>query len=235
MCLWEWGNWCNWLLERSGWSWPTSGESQVWRSTGRPATGWTLCPRHRGWIHYARGTGVGGCLCVPVSQGGYIKTKSEAAALATHMFRCQQLERLGSEGQLLSRQCLNPGTGGIDTACMYIFSTEPILLSQREGNRIRPSVLFAFVRVLSVSMLICVTNCLYIYVYVCHTCLLVHVPTGNTCPAPLVVAPGDTELQQPHLYQATRSVSPLITTKLPRFPYRKQQKEVQIHALQSKQ
>lgn len=118
---------------------------------------------------------------------------------------------------------------------MYIFSTEPILLSQREGNRIRPSVLFAFVRVLSVSMLICVTNCVYICVYVCHTCLLVHVPTGNTCPAPLVVAPGGTELQQPHLYQAARSVSPLITTKLPRYPYRKQQKEVQIHALQSKQ
>lgn len=37
-----------------------------------------------------------GAVCVPVSEGGYVKTKSEAAALATHMFRRQQLERLGS-------------------------------------------------------------------------------------------------------------------------------------------
>lgn len=120
-------------------------------------------------IHNAGGTGMGNCLCVPVSEGVYSNNRSRVAALRTPMFGCQQLGRLGFGGQLLSRQCLNPGTGGIHTACMYVFSTnKAIQVSHRKGIRMRPLVLFAFVQVLSVSVLICVTDHLpYMPVCVC--------------------------------------------------------------------
>lgn len=110
-------------------------------------------------IHNTGGTGKGNCLCVHVSEGVYTNNRSRAAALRTPMFRCQQLGRLGFGGQLLSRQCLNPGTGGIHIARMYVFSTnKAIQVSHRKGIRMRPLVLFAFVQMLSVSVRICVSN-----------------------------------------------------------------------------
>lgn len=42
---WESGNYWNWILDRSGWSWPPFGETQIWKSPGRPASGWTLHAR----------------------------------------------------------------------------------------------------------------------------------------------------------------------------------------------
>lgn len=86
-------------------------------------------------------------------------------------------------------------------------------------------MLFAFVRVSSVPVSICVTS----RVCLCmgHTCLLVRDQPH------LRMHLQDTELQQPRLYQVTRYAGHLITTRLLRFPCSKQQKEVRIHREQA--
>ena len=88
----------------------------------------------------------------------------------------------------------------------------------------RLSVLFAFVRVLSVPGLIRVPN---------------RIPRVPACVCPYQQYTSSLASSCTWRHRAAASASPsgypLIMIRLPRFPYRKQQKEAQIHTLHSKQ
>lgn len=116
---------------------------------------------------------------------------------------CQQKSPQMAEKDLLGFFLLKDTAGGGGTQSNSLVGFNFVILIKAPlSYRMWPSEVFEFMQVLSVYACgMCGKKCTSVYVLCIHP-FYVHVPSGNTFSASLLVGPGDIDMKQPHLFRA---------------------------------